>query len=175
MNKGNNTIIAIEGHDGVGKTSLCNTLAEKMNARIVRPFAGNTGNLILQLSREKHFDRLIEAASGSIQNHYNRHEGELLIFDRHWITVFTLIPEPYRKKWTDFPLTVLLYADPATVKKRLDTRNEDPLPDEYHRYYLRQYLEIAHSHSCLCLDTARLPVDELAEKVIAYLGKKQGE
>ena len=40
-------IVALDGHDGSGKTTLAYALAERLGGTMVRPFAGETGAQLL--------------------------------------------------------------------------------------------------------------------------------
>ncbi|MFZ4262456.1 hypothetical protein ACFRAE_10445 [Sphingobacterium sp. HJSM2_6] len=149
----NHQIIALDGHDAVGKTTLGQLLAAQLNGVYVRPFQGDYGTQLIKLADEEKFEELITFAENRFQEIKKSHIHETLIFDRHWMTVLSLLPKTYWLKWQDFPKTFLLTAQLDTIKHRLSQRIEKQYSDEYHQYYLTLYQELAKQFAVTTLNT----------------------
>jgi thymidylate kinase len=168
-----NKIISIDGHDGVGKTTLCQLLAKQLNGIYVRPFGGVVGNAIIQLADEKKYTDLLELATKTMQDLYGKYQNALLIFDRHWITIFSLLPKSYWQQWHNFPKTFLVTASLTTIKQRLAHRAEKQFADAYHIHYLETYLAIAKTFHCTCLASDEQTPEQLCATIIDYFNKNE--
>jgi hypothetical protein len=66
------------------------------------------------------------------------------VLDRHWMTVFTLLPADHWEPWFPLPPTFLCAADLATTIARLRQRGEERVAEHRkHRYYIRLYQQLA--------------------------------
>lgn len=145
MKKKNNLVLAIDGHDGSGKTTLAQLLAEKINGIYVRPFAGAAGIQLIEHFEKKDYKRVSSFGKEMIAQHYNLYENEILVYDRHWMTVFSLLPESYwdNKTWLPLPVTTLCFSDLEHTLSRLKKRTEKSYEENYHTYYLNIYMKLA--------------------------------
>lgn len=160
-------IIAFDGHDGVGKTTLAKTLATAIGGLYLRPFEGSTGLELIAAAEAKAYDKVLQIGKTAIDKKYPSLATSPLIFDRHWITVLSLVPKAYRKCWPPHGhmFTFLCTASLQTIKERIDRRSEKKFEDAYHSYYIQKYLDIAKECQVTVLDTDRLSVDDLLKKV----------
>jgi thymidylate kinase len=168
-----NKVISIDGHDGVGKTTLCQLLTKQLNGIYVRPFGGVVGTDIIQLAEEEKYNDLLELATTTMQDLYSKDQNTLLIFDRHWITIFSLLPKSYWQQWHDFPKTFLVTASLTTIKQRLTDRVEKQFSDTYHTFYLETYLAIAKKFHCTCLSSDKQTPEQLCATIIDYFNKNE--
>ena len=49
-------IIAIDGHDGSGKTAICKQISQLLNYKYIKPFSGSLGNLIAWLLIHQNYE-----------------------------------------------------------------------------------------------------------------------
>ncbi len=153
--KNQNTIIAFDGHDGSGKTSLSKELAALWTGIYVRPFGGITGRMLIESFEHKNFNLTFEIGLNAIRETENLYSNSLLVFDRHWMTVLSLLPKELRLKWSIYPPTVLCWTDLQTTKSRLVKRNEQQFDDKYHQYYIDKYPQLVGTQNLLKIDTGR--------------------
>lgn len=79
--------------------------------------------------------------------------SDILVFDRHWMTVCTLVPERLWSVWTPAPPTALCWADLPTTLRRLAERGDAEEPIADHERYLRLYWDLGRRFSCLVVRT----------------------
>jgi cytidylate kinase len=145
MKKCTNLILAIDGHDGSGKTTLSKLLAEKIGGIYIRPFAADAGIELIEHFEKKEYKRVSQFGNELIRKHAEEYENEILVYDRHWMTVFSLLPESYwgDKIWHPLPATTLCYADLEHTLSRLKKRTEKSYEECYHTHYLEIYDKLA--------------------------------
>jgi thymidylate kinase len=164
-------IIAIDGHDGSGKTTIARLLAQKINAKYIKPFSDSLGDLIAWSYRKKEYSFANDIAIASIKMHLEENPGvECFVFDRHWLSMFTVLSQEFYNSWFPLPITILCWADVKTTEKRFNERNElEPYPG-CHEYYCRVYKEIAKKYNVFIIDTSNesIPEDRLNE-VLNYI------
>ncbi len=170
MDINGNKIIAFDGHDGSGKTTLSKMFAEKIDAIYVRPFSGDMGTRLLELAEKKDYDSVSKFGSDTIQNIYTRYKNETLVFDRHWMTVFSLIPEKYwdDEAWSPLPKTILCYVDLETTLSRLKNRMEEEFDRDYHNNYLTIYMKLANHFKVDVLRTDQYEISECLNKITDF-------
>ena len=168
MNEVNKSIFVLDGHDGTGKTTLASLLAQKLNAIYVRPFSGDTGEKLIRLAKEEKYSETSTWGLQAIKTMHNTYPNRKLIFDRHWMTVFTLIPQDYWGQWMPLPPTLLCWADISSTLSRIASRSEKQYPQDYHQYYLNAYKELANQFNCYLLDTSHKMIEESLNEVLAW-------
>ena len=160
----------MDGHDGSGKTTLAKLLSEKINGIYVRPFAGAAGMELIEHFEKKDYKQVSAFGKEMIDQHYRMYENEILVYDRHWMTVFSLLPETYwnDKKWHPLPATTLCFADLEHSLARLKKRTEKSYEESYHRYYLDLYMKLAKHVGANILRTDQHPIDECLKQLITW-------
>ncbi|MCH9649695.1 MAG: hypothetical protein K0U98_15760 [Deltaproteobacteria bacterium] len=167
-------ILALDGHDGAGKTTLARRLAEELDAPYVYPFTGSQGSRILTAAEAGEHEESQTIALHLLRQACDRNPHPILVFDRHWMTVFTLLPEAFWEEWQPLPATTLCWADLDTTLERLGARDEKAMPQSWHRYYIDLYLRLAERFSINVLETHRMTEDEAAERVLLWARDKIG-
>lgn len=170
-------ILALDGHDGSGKTTLARRLAKTMSVPYVRPFTGAGGQRLLNDAAAGRFGEVSHAAKGMVNDALALVPDPVVVFDRHWMTVFTLVDESWWHEWMPLPPTLLCWIDLGTTLQRLGARDEPPSAIEEHRRYLAAYRELAARFDCETVRTDLLGEDEAfafalvwAERSVARVG-----
>ncbi|MBD8546793.1 hypothetical protein [Sphingomonas sp. CFBP 8760] len=135
-------ILALDGHDAAGKTSLARGLAHAVGARYARPFGGEPGRrLITAYQADRPEDVLAIGHKAILAQLDAAAPDERLIFDRGWLTVATLVPHDlFAKTWDLWLPTALLWCDEATTRARLELRPfDDDEPEDWHAHFLAAY------------------------------------
>ena len=163
-------ILVLDGHDGAGKTTLARLVAESLEGTYVNPFDGTLGDMLAWLCEEQRFDLADQLARASIQKIVNDHSGSpTLIFDRHWMSMFTLFPVELSSSWFPLPATVLCWADLETTISRLSSRGEDPSDAAGHQHFVQSYLRLAEQHSVPVVDITRESVRKSLARILNFL------
>ncbi len=148
-------IIVLDGHDGSGKTTLARMAAESLDGTYAKPFDGTLGDMIMWLSDERRYELADQLARASIEKIMKEHHASPLpIFDRHWLSMFTLFPAELRDSWYPLPATILCWTDLETTKLRLSTRGEELGDGAEHERYIRLYRALAKSFDLPIIDTS---------------------
>ncbi len=169
MKKDNYIIIALDGHDGSGKTTLCKLLAASLGGTYVRPFTVEYGESLIRSAEMKNYHETISIGEEAIREACNNHEGGLLIMDRHWMTVLSLLPKVWHSRWYMFPPVILCWCDLHTTKQRIASRNEEKFSDNYHSYYLETYKKLAHFYDVPVIDTGNNSINTSIFEIINWL------
>lgn len=164
-----NTILAFDGHDGSGKTTLCKIIAEQLGGVYVRPFGGNNGINLIEAADNEDYLSVLKIGMDSIREAEKDYTDSILVFDRHWMTVLSLVPEPYWEKWKDFPPAILCWADLTTTKERLCTRDEAQFDDDYHSYYLNRYVALSNYKQSKLIDTGENNIQSCLKQIRIWM------
>jgi thymidylate kinase len=169
----NNTIITIDGHDGTGKTTLCRLLAKYLVGYYVRPFSGSTGESLLKSANEQDYVETMLIGKNAIRKVCDSYRNKTLIFDRHWMTVLSLLPESYHGNWDLFPPTILCWTDLKTTKSRIASREEEKLNDIYHNKYLEIYKKLANTYNIPIINTSNITIETSMLEIINWLNRNR--
>jgi hypothetical protein len=138
-----------------------------LDAEYVRPFAGATGARLLELAKCDPGET-VQFARSVVAKATEMARGDVLVFDRHWMTVCSLVPEPHWSVWTPIPATALCWADLSTTLARLAGRDEDEESVLEHRRYLRCYWDMAHRFHCFTVRTDQESEDRSLERLVEW-------
>lgn len=154
-------IIAIDGHDASGKTTIAKLLAQEIGGKYIKPYDGNIGDMIVWAYKKKKYSLVDEIALNAIEMNIDKnHNEKYLIFDRHWLSIDTLLHENMTITKIEKPLTILCWADISTTSYRLKKRN-DNLENEWENiYYCRLYKQLAEENRLYIIDTSDSPDPE---------------
>ena len=163
-------MLVLDGHDGCGKSTLARLTAERLGGRVVKPFADTLGDHIAWLWRNHQYAAADALARDSISRVLSTSDGEPLVFDRHWATMFTVLPEDCWAGWGEPPRTVICDAPVELVMRRLVARGEPAGDAGRHGYYLARYRALAGRFpGTLLLDTGTDDPDTCRDKILAHL------
>ncbi len=152
-----NKMLVLDGHDGSGKTTLCKRLADELGGKYVRPYGPPFGDKLLKAAEDKDFESVIRTARLALQQVLDELSvhSQVLVFDRLWITIFTLLPNDFHSQWTFRAHTTVCWADLHTTLARIDKRKETKYSEDWHTYYISLYRELAEHYRCPLLDTGK--------------------
>lgn len=162
-------ILALDGHDGTGKTTLAKNLAEALGGKYIRPYGKPYGPSLLKASEVNNFKKVLrigrEAYAWAIKNHA---DGCPLVFDRLWVTLFTLLPESFQRDWHIRPPTAVCWIDFDTTLSRIMQRNEEEYPESWHEHYIGLYKALAEKYNCELVNTEELNQEQALEKLVEW-------
>lgn len=160
--------IVLDGHDGAGKTTLAHLLAQKTGGCYVKPFNNSLGDLIIWLYRNQRYDQVDMLSTWALEKIYADYAHEqLLIFDRHWLCIFTILPEEYHDHWFPLPPTVVCWTTFEATLERLRSRGESIEPVERHKHYCERYRTLATQYKVPLVDTTYCSAEEALQQVLA--------
>ncbi|MNB76265.1 hypothetical protein D3C75_229270 [compost metagenome] len=163
--------LVFDGHDCSGKSTLSSLFVKRHpNSVYIRPFEKNIGELFWWLYTKKEYELANNLALNSVRKAAaEKDDNSLLVFDRHWLTLFSILPEQYWEAWVPLPKTILCWTDPINTNLRMEERGEKELYDGYNEYYCNYYLKLARQFGVKILDTSNKTQEESLNEVILYL------
>lgn len=162
-------IIVIDGHDASGKTSICKRISEILGYKYIKPFSNSLGDLIAWLITCKNYKLANQIAMSAIDKVLKENPKSNLIFDRHWICMFTLIPDDLKSDWHHIPFSIICWANPEITLTRLHERNDIDINKWDNEYFCKKYLEVGERYHIPIIDTSFISVDEGVEKAMKII------
>lgn len=169
MTEPSGILVVFDGHDGAGKSTLAARCAKLVGGIVVKPFGDTLGDHIAWLWGSGRFAEADSLARSSVERIVARGHTQPLVFDRHWVTMFSVLPETYWSSWHPLPRTVVCHASPEVTMARLVARGEPPLSYEHHDHFDRIYRSLGESCGALVLDTSTDNIDTCFASVRAFL------
>ena len=169
-------IIAVDGHDGSGKTTISRLLAEKMGGKYLKPFNGTVGDLMFWAYKKGKHDFLEELSFYTIESAIEDNFNEsILVFDRHWLTVSAMVSPKIEKRLTK-PITFLCWASIETTMERLIERNDMQENDWDNQKFIDLYYSIAKKNHIPIIDTSSSPepIDIVNNILSTIAGRERG-
>jgi hypothetical protein len=96
-------------------------------------------------------------------------DAKVLVFDRHWLTIFTLLPEPFWQSWSPIPRTVLCRTNAMVTKLRLERRGEATVDLATYERSIAEYLRVADLLDVPSVDTSYSSPEAAAAAVMDKL------
>lgn len=163
-------LIVLDGNDGCGKSTLAAAVARCIGAVVAKPYADMLAVQIDWLCKRERFDEADRLARSSIERILSESESEYLVFDRHWATMFLMMPEDYRERWAPLPPTIMCRAETATIMTRLRERGELTGYRGRHDYVDEVFRRLAHLAPAYCvLDTTGKSVGTSLAEILTFL------
>ena len=151
-------IVALDGHDAAGKTTLANALANAIGALYRRPFHGSLGAALIRAGEKQDFDEVITLGEEGIRAAIESPEERVpIVLDRSWMTVASLIKQNrlpvFFERWQWWIPTALCWADLVTTMQRLAHRDEPKEAVGVHQHYLAAYKFLAERSNAFTVRT----------------------
>ncbi len=149
-------LIVVDGHDGSGKTTLAQLLARALGGVVVRPFVGPIADAFYRCLEAGAFAELDRVTREAVARCAAEPRGQRpLLFDRHWLTMLSVLPPSLHGGWLPPPPTVMCHADWRTTLARVSARGETRRNSApYHQRYCDRFLRLARRHDVPVIDTA---------------------
>jgi len=149
--------LAIDGHDGSGKTTLALGLADRLGGVCVRPFGGYVGKSFFEAAEGGRPEDAIAIAELAVAETIAREsQAEIIVLDRCWMTVFSAIPDEYFSRWKYRVPTLLCWSNLAPTLDRLQQRSEILYNTDWHVRYIWRYADLARRFECTVVRTDQL-------------------
>ncbi|MGE5328645.1 MAG: hypothetical protein ACM3KR_03950 [Deltaproteobacteria bacterium] len=167
--------IVIDGHDFSGKTILAKAISETYkDSQYLRPFDNSIGDLFWWCFTKKNYEIANKLAESSIEKCKEKYEEKLIIFDRHWVTLFSILPEEYWASWYPLPITIICWANPEVTDLRMRKAQENELYYGYNQYYCEVYRAIAEKFGTYFIDTSYKTEEQVYFQAIECINKELG-
>lgn len=162
-------ILVLDGHDGSGKTTLAARLAEALGGVHARPLRGSVGELFLWSAERGEGAFASALAQRAVARALERAgDAPVVVFDRHWMTVFSVVHEAEWPAWEPRPRTVLCWADLDATMSRLDARDQGQWTRAEHARWLEVYRGLAERFGVPLLRTDDRSVDDALDWLVAW-------
>lgn len=164
-------VIALDGHDGAGKTTLSRWLAMETGGSYQRPFGGALGEALLLAATQGQVAKVLALGEHGITNAIAA-AGSVrpVILDRAWMTVASLVNwEIFVSEWHLWIPTVMCWADIETTLMRLKRRGERPDDATSHCHYLALYQCLANRTRSFVIRTDLNPPSQSQCRLMHWL------
>jgi thymidylate kinase len=165
-------IVAFDGHDASGKTTLARAVAEALNARYTRPYDRTVGDLIVRLWRQGRTQLLAEVARAALDWFEEATgDGETAVCDRHAVSVLALLPHESHAGFTLPEHSFVCWADLETTLARERARGADFTNAEVEEQLrlLTRYADVALRYHLPAIVTTGTTVEEEVRQVLRSL------
>jgi thymidylate kinase len=166
--------IVFDGHDGAGKSTFAKLVAQALGGVYVKPFDDSLGDHMSWLWKQGRLAETNALALSAIERAVDLNPEGPRVFDRHWATLFSILPEEFWQPWNPLPITVICHADAATTYRRLQDRGEDPRDLELHERYQRIYSELGARFDALVIDTTSRPIESCVRAALDFYANRSG-
>lgn len=169
----NRLIIALDGHDGAGKTTLSKACATSIGGTSIRPFSGAIGLELLKAGEQKDVTAIVNIGRKAITEAIaNAPSNKPIVLDRAWMTLASFIPDSmvFFEQWNIWIPTALCWANLPTTTARLALReDENEEPSSYHKHYLAIYHALAKRTNSMIIRTDECGTSSCIEQLATWI------
>ncbi|MEZ8101294.1 hypothetical protein [Vibrio bivalvicida] len=165
-------IIAIDGFDGTGKTSICKKIESELGIKYIKPFE-KTGEIIkwLHLRGDKKTASIVGKQSMLLE--LSKHDDGIYVCDRNWLSMLVFTGVDIRVddiKYLDF----LTISEEGRIVDVLRKRGEKIDIDNIVQF-VPMYSRVADDNQILKINTTNRTIDEsfelIKERIIEFIKK----
>jgi thymidylate kinase len=161
-------ILAVEGPDGAGKTSIIRLLSQRLGANAIVPFGGAVGAEMRRLHESGAFEQVNRMGLDTVAEITAAHgHSSLLIFDRHWLSVLAFTSRSFFSLWQPIPPTIVCLADAQVIAERLRARGTTPAELAASGGVLTRYQALAAEYGLPVVNTGGATVEQSVDRFIA--------
>ena len=160
-------ILAVEGPDGSGKTSIAQGLAARLGGRYVKPFDGTVGLVIRWLHERADHELASRVAWAAATRAVEvNQDAPWLIFDRHWVSVLAFTARAVPQIWMPPPPTVVCLAQRSAIAGRLQQRGASPEEIESSAGIVERFERLVKDYALPVIDTTGTTPEEAVEQIL---------
>ncbi len=168
-------VLAVEGPDGAGKTSIIRRLSERLGATAVAPFSGEVGAAMRALHESGDYEHVHRMALDTLAGILaGQRDTPALVFDRHWLSVLAFTAPRFLPLWRPLPPTIVCLAEPTVIKARLEARGTTAEELAASDGIVARYRALAAEHGLTVIDTGGATVEESVARMLALWDLRVG-
>ena len=154
--------IALDGCDGVGKSTVAEKLANKFGCNIVRLTYGGDRS-IKSYAQLMTCENVVHDRTFISEMIYPKYFGKVSDIMMHRSALFSMLDE---LKINTFILT----ASPETIRARIESRGDEFIDNIGMLIQINDdYNYVAHSYNLKIIDTTNKTIDEIVEEIGGYI------
>lgn len=150
-------IIAVDGFDGTGKTSICKKIEEELGVLYIKPF-DKTGEIIRWLHENEQEDISATIGRESMFLELSKHNEFIYVCDRNWVSMLVFSGVDIKLDKIQY-LNIMTTSTEDRISDVLKSRGEKLELDNI-RKYVPLYDELAKRNGIKTIDTTNRTVDE---------------
>lgn len=171
-------IIAFDGHDASGKSTLAKRVAEKLGGTYSRPYDQSLGELFVWLFRQGRAGSVAQIAQAALDRFAAVSESlpGPVVCDRHALSALALagcdstevrLPDHTFLCWTDLPTTL------ARERARGREFSDEEVAEQV--VLLDRYAAVGTRYGVPAVDTTSQSIDDCVEQVVRAVSSTQGQ
>jgi thymidylate kinase len=160
-------ILAIDGHDASGKTSVAREVARLAGARYAKPYDGTVGQLMRWLHEHDQGELVVEMGRAAIDYSLDvAGDAPRVVCDRHWLTVLAVTNLDRAALWRHGIITVLCWAPSDVTRDRLTARGDPNADLSTVDHYCDRYLALAKQYDVPTINTGEYGLDQAVDQAM---------
>jgi len=172
--------IVIDGYNYSGKSELVSDIQINISdALVFQTFDSNIGEFFMWLYNNKRYRLANDVLLNTVfmkdicnKNVYGE-DDNLIIYDTHWLTMFSILPEKYWSTWFPLPKTIICW---ASGNKTIENMINSGLKQVFCGgvdYNCKLYFEIAQMFICehiKFIDTTKIERNAVLDQALEFIG-----